>query len=45
MSKKVTTTDTERPPILGTWNRFYLVVMITHALLILFFYLITKWYS
>lgn len=37
--------DEDRPPILGTWRRFYWVVMILHALLILLFYLITQRYS
>ncbi|MCO6484769.1 MAG: hypothetical protein J5I41_03220 [Saprospiraceae bacterium] len=33
------------PPILGTWNRFYLVVLLLHALLIALFHLITQAYS
>lgn len=33
------------PPILGTWKRFYRVVMLLHAALVLLFYLITKAFS
>lgn len=33
------------PPILGTWSRFYWVVMLLHALFITLFYLLTQWYS
>ncbi len=33
------------PPILGSWGRFYRVVLLLHASLILLFYLITKAYS
>ncbi|MBP6184827.1 MAG: hypothetical protein KA479_07775 [Saprospiraceae bacterium] len=45
MSRQVEPTDTDRPPLFGTWKRFYWVVILSHALLILLFYLLTKWYS
>jgi hypothetical protein len=35
----------DTPPIMGTWRRFYWLVMILHAIFILLFYLITKRYS
>jgi len=35
----------ERPPIMGTWNRLYLLVLVIHALLIFLFYLFTHYYS
>lgn len=37
--------DEGSPPILGTWNRLYLFVLVFHALLIFLFYLFTKAYS
>jgi len=37
--------EEDNPPILGTWRRFYWVVLILHALFILLFHLLTQWYS
>lgn len=37
--------EEDRPPILGTWRRFYWVVLLLHALFIVLFYLLTQWYS
>ncbi len=33
------------PPIMGSWKRLYLFVLILHTLLIFVFYLFTKAYS
>lgn len=33
------------PPILKTWNRMYLFVLILHAIIITLFYWFTKAYS
>jgi hypothetical protein len=35
----------ERPPIMGNWNRLYLLVLVIHALFIFLFYLFTHYYS
>lgn len=35
----------EPPPILGSWNRLYIVVLLIHALIILAFYIFTIIYS
>ncbi|MFT5167526.1 MAG: hypothetical protein ACI8P3_002764 [Saprospiraceae bacterium] len=33
------------PPILGTWKRLYIAVLVIHALIILGFYIFTQIYS
>lgn len=35
----------DQPPILGTWNRLYALVIILHALIITLFYWFTQVYS
>ena len=35
-------TDEEKPPILSSWNRLYMVILLNLALLIALFYLFTK---
>jgi len=35
----------EDPPILGTWNRMYILVIIVHFVIIGLFVLFTKYYS
>jgi len=35
----------DNPPILGTWNKLYLFVLVFHAFLITLFYLFTKAFS
>jgi hypothetical protein len=35
----------EPPPILGSWNRLYIAVLVIHALIILTFYIFTQIYS
>lgn len=35
----------ERPPVLSSWNQIYAIVLILHALIILFFYLFTHAYA
>jgi hypothetical protein len=37
--------EDEKPPILGTWNRLYTVVLILHFILIILFYLFTIKYQ
>ncbi len=37
--------DDGPPPILKTWNRMYLFVLILHAIIITLFYWFTKAYS
>jgi len=34
--------EPEKPPILSSWNRLYLIVLLNLALLIALFYLFTK---
>ena len=41
----IETIKKDNPPILGTWNKLYLFVLVFHALLILLFYLFTKAFS
>ncbi len=33
------------PPILGTWNRLYVLVLVMHAVFIFLFYWFTKIYQ
>ena len=33
------------PPIMGSWNRLYILVLILHILFIGFFYSLTLWLS
>jgi hypothetical protein len=42
---KNTPPETDKPPILGNWNRMYILVLLVHTLLILFFYWFTKHYN
>lgn len=35
-------TDEEKPPILSSWNRLYVAILLNLALLIALFYLFTK---
>ncbi len=37
--------DKDQPPILGTWKRLYIFVLIIHALIIALFYIFTKWFK
>ena len=41
----IETMEEDNPPIMGTWNKLYLFVLVFHALLILLFYLFTKAFS
>ncbi len=34
--------EDDGPPIMGTWNRLYILVMVLHIVFIFFFYLITR---
>lgn len=34
--------DQEKPPLLSSWNRLYMLVLLNLALLIVLFYLFTK---
>ena len=42
---KTTEPPNERPPIFRTWSQMYVFVLVLHAVLILLFYLFTKYYS
>jgi len=35
----------EKAPILGTWNRLYLLVLVLHFVIISLFVLFTRYYS
>ena len=35
----------EQPPILGSWNNLYVLVLVAHAIIIVLFYLFTRAYS
>lgn len=37
--------EDDPPPILGSWSRLYMFVLILHALIILLFYIFTRAYS
>ncbi|MCF8236833.1 MAG: hypothetical protein K9I85_01645 [Saprospiraceae bacterium] len=34
--------DEDQPPIMGSWNRLYILVMVLHILFIAIFYFITR---
>lgn len=34
--------EDDQPPIMGTWNRLYILVLVIHVVFISLFYLITK---
>ena len=36
---------TDKPPILGSWRNLYALVLVTWALLVLVFFLITRAYA
>ncbi len=37
--------DDDSPPVLGNWNRVYVLVLMIHALFIILFYLFTRYFS
>lgn len=39
------TPEQDSPPILGTWTKMYLFVLVLHALIIFLFYLFTHAYA
>ena len=34
--------EDDQPPIMGSWNRLYILVLVIHVIFITLFYLITK---
>jgi hypothetical protein len=35
----------EPPPLLGTWPRVYATVLLSQAVLVAFFYALTRWFA